>query len=99
MSDQLPIPALGGLMHEDLSGLFAEALQPKPNDGAVKFRQGSVVSWDPVTNANTIQVGAAILTDLPVLDNGAAAVPVVGDVVGILSTGNAMFILGRIVRP
>jgi hypothetical protein len=96
---ELPIPPMRDLLHEDLAGLFVEALEPKPNDGAVKFRQGSVVSWDPVTNANTIQVGAALLTDLPALDNGAAAVPVVGDVVGILSTGNTMFILGRIVRP
>lgn len=70
-----------------------------PKETALGYRQGVVVAWDGVTFANTIQVGTAVLTNLPVLTLADNADIVAGDVVGILSLGPSWVILGRFTVP
>jgi len=66
---------------------------------AIGFRQGVVVSWDPVTYANYIQVGTALLYNLPVFTSTDAALIAEGDTVTILTFGTTWAILGRFTVP
>jgi hypothetical protein len=77
-------------MRPDLASLLAS--QGKPDMG---FRQGIVVSWDPLTGANQINVGGTVLDDLPTLAASTIALAV-GDVVGLIRYQSTFFITGRI---
>lgn len=79
---------------EDLVPLFT----PPPGNG-VGFRQGVVVAFNKLTLANTIRVGGADLHDLPILGVGETTMLEPGDVVGILTNGPVMAILGQFVIP
>lgn len=87
----------------DLAGLFA-APAAKPSQD-MRYRQGTVVTFNPVTLQNTVDVGGTILTDLPLLGVGEATLLVPGSVVGIVSIGSTAAgsdtwaILGRLVVP
>lgn len=70
-----------------------------PAGPVLGFRQGTVAAWDPVTFENQIEVGEALLTDLPLLSSSDAALITVGDVVSILTFGPSWGILGRFVQP
>lgn len=86
----------------DYAGLFAgDPAGPSQN---VKFRQGTILSFNPNTLQNTVSVGGATLTDLPVLGVAEASTLVPGAVVGIQVVGEAdsaksMSIIGRSVIP
>jgi hypothetical protein len=88
-------------MTADLAGLFA-APPPGPAQ-PVTYRQGVIVSFDPATLANTVNVGGTVLADLPILGVGEASLLIPGSVVGIMVMGDAgaksMAIIGRWVRP
>lgn len=73
-------------------------LAPPPQAG-VGFRQGTILTFNPVTGANTIDVAGVTLTDLPILNTSDAANLNPGDIVGILTTGPSWFIAGRIIAP
>lgn len=77
---------------------LAPILAAKP-PAALGFRQGVVVAWNGVTFANEVQVGDAILENLPVLNLADSAGIVPGDVVGILTFGSSWAILGRFTVP
>jgi hypothetical protein len=82
---------------DDLAPLLAAAPA-----GAVGFRQGTVIAWDPLTAANTIDVGGSTFSDLSILNTSEALLLGPGSVVGILTTGTAAkswFILGRVTVP
>lgn len=81
---------------DDLTDLF---LPSKPERSGLMFGQGVVKSWDPVTAANTVEYRGATLTDLPLLNSTEAVLLQKGSVVGILSTGAQVFIIGRITIP
>lgn len=66
---------------------------------AVGFRQGVVMTWDPLNAANSVFVAGATLTDLPILNTNEALLLQPGSVVGILTAGSSWFILGRITTP
>lgn len=88
-------------MTADLAGLFAD---PPPGPAQpVAYRQGVIVSFDPATLANTVNVGGTVLTDLPILGVGEASLLIPGSVVGIMVMGDtgakSMAIIGRWVRP
>lgn len=83
---------------DDLSDL----LQPPPPDAP--FRQGYMLSFDPLTGANVVLVGGGQMTDLPLLNIG-DTVNLVGEVqagaglgssVIIMKMGNSWCIMGRI---
>jgi hypothetical protein len=88
---------------DDLAGLFA-APQAKPSQ-SIRYRQGTIISFNPVTLANTVDVGGTVLVNLPLLGVGEATLLVPGSVVGIVSIGSdaagsdTWAILGRLVVP
>ena len=87
-------------MNDDLAPLFADD-QAGPAL-PVAWRQGVIVTFDPITLANTVTVGATPMNDLPLLGVGEATILVPGAAVGILVVGGpskTMFITGRIVVP
>jgi hypothetical protein len=69
----------------------------------VGFRKGTIISYNPVTGANVIDVGGTRIVDIPVLGVAEVATYAAGASVGILvvETGGSQswFIVGRIVRP
>jgi hypothetical protein len=76
-------------------------LAPPPASGsaAVGYRQGVIRSYDQTTGANTVDVGGATLTNLPLLNTSEALLLVPGAVVGVLTAGPSWFILGRVTVP
>src|SRR5262245_41806977 len=89
-------------MPSDLAPLFSS---PPPGSAQdVRYRQGTIITFDPVTLSNTVNVGGSVLTDLPVLGVGEITLLVPGAVVGLASIGlpgggQTLAILGRFVRP
>ena len=87
-------------MNDDLADLFAAAPAAPSQD--VRYRQGTIVTFNPVTLENTVLVGGTTLADLPLLGVGEATLLVPGAVVGIQVVGDAVktyAILGRYVTP
>jgi hypothetical protein len=75
---------------------------PPPGDRGptrLGFRQGVVLSWDASTAANSIQVGGAVLTNVPIIDTFDALNLRAGDVIGLFTFGSSWFVLGRITVP
>lgn len=70
--------------------------QPPSGTG---FRQGVVVSWDPDTAENVIDVGGSLMTNLPCLNTSEASLLAEGDVVGVMTFGATWAILGRFIYP
>lgn len=86
-----------------LDGLLTPPPLSQPSQG-VRFRQGLVVSFDPDTLSNVVNVGGTLLTDLPLLGIAEAASIAEGSVVGLLAmegtTGMATYaIVGLFVTP
>ena len=86
----------------DIASLFS-ARPSKPSQD-VRFRQGTIVSWDNLTLENVIDVGGTELSDLPVLGLAEVATYEAGDVVGILVIGNedhgkTYAVIGQITAP
>jgi hypothetical protein len=86
----------------DYASLFSGT--PAGPSQNVKFRQGQIVTFNPNTLQNTVAVGGAILTDLPILGVAEASTLVTGASVGVLVVGDderakTMFIIGRSVIP
>jgi hypothetical protein len=78
--------------------------EPRPAGPAlpVTYRQGLIVSFNPITLENTVTVGGAIMDNLPLLGVGESTLLVPGAVVGIMVIGDGiktMYITGRIVTP
>jgi len=86
---------------EDLAALWRPA--PAAPSLPVAYRQGTVLTFDPATLSNTVEVGGTVLTDLPLLGVGEASLLTAGSVVGILVIGGTgaknMVIIGRLVLP
>lgn len=77
----------------DLANLFGPPAAPDP------FRQGTVLTFNAATGANTVNVGGAVLTNLPVLVGGDTVNLGPGDAVIVLKYQQSWAILGRIVVP
>lgn len=87
-------------MTDDLVPLFGA--EPDPPSQDVRYRQGLIVAFNPVTLENTVAVGGATLQNLPLLGVGEATLLVPGAAVGIMTVGGpakTMFIAGRVVTP
>jgi hypothetical protein len=78
---------------DDLSTLF-DASQP-----GVRFRQGTILTWDGNTGENTIDLAGGTLQNVPVLNTSEAIALKAGHVVGLLGQGSSFFIIGRITPP
>lgn len=77
----------------DIAFLFT-----KPDPDRVRFRQGTIVSWDSSTGDNVVQVGGAQLTNLP-FEIAASAVLQPGDVVNLHTAGGKWYISGKVTDP
>lgn len=84
----------------DVAGLF---LPPAAGPAqAMAYRQGTITAFNPITLANTVDVGGTLFSDLPLLGVGEATLLTVGSVVGLAVIGDAvktMAIVGRFVYP
>jgi hypothetical protein len=76
-----------------LSSLFKT-----PSDD-VGFRAGVLTAWNSTTGANTVTVGGATLTNVPVLVTTALPTFAVDQVIHLLRVRSQYFIIGRIVQP
>lgn len=65
----------------------------------VGFRQGKVLSFNVDTGANTIEVGGAVLHNVPALNVTDAAGLQPGMIVGLLTYQGTWWIIGRVARP
>lgn len=65
----------------------------------VRFRQGTILTWDAETGENTVDLAGGTLTDVPVLNTSEAIALKAGHIVGLLVVGSVAFILGRITPP
>jgi hypothetical protein len=87
---------------DDAFGLTApDPAGPSQN---VKYRQGVVRVFNPITLANTVDVGGTVFVNLPLLGVAEAASLDTGSVVGLLMLqsdrgGITYVILGRLVTP
>lgn len=77
---------------DDLTAL----LQTPPVDDS-GFRQGVLLTYNASTGANTVNVGGAILTNLPFVLEGGVFNLVPGNVVVLMKLRSAWAILGRVV--
>jgi hypothetical protein len=86
---------------EDIASLFSGT--PAGPSQEVRYRQGVIVSWNPATLENVVEVGGAQLTNLPVLGVAEAATFAPGDVVGLVVIGDrgvrTLAIIGQLVIP
>lgn len=89
-------------MTDDAFGLTAPA--PTSPSQNVRFRQGTIKTFNPITLANTVDVGGTVFVDLPLLGVAEAASLDGGSIVGLLmlqsERGSVTYaILGRLVTP
>lgn len=63
------------------------------------WRQGIIVSWNPDTGANVINVGGTLLENLPFLNSTEASLMTTGDVVTLRTWGASFAIDGRVFYP
>lgn len=78
----------------DLAPLFGGPGDERP----MQIRQGTIVSWDPSTGDNIVNVGGAQLTNLPFLI-AESAVLSPGDVVQLQAHGGKLYIQGKVTDP
>ncbi len=81
---------------DDLASILADG---KPGVPEVGFRQGTVVSFDLFTANSVVDVGGALLTDVPVSGMAGQVFFKPGDAVLMARYGASWVILGRFVTP
>jgi hypothetical protein len=81
------------MITDNLAPLF-DSGQP-----GVRFRQGTILTWNSSTGENTIDLAGGTLTNVPILNTGEAIALKAGHVVGLLGQGSAWFIVGRVTPP
>lgn len=86
-----------GFRPDDLTDLLTAA--PAGPAQPMSYRQGVITAWNPLTLENTVIVGGATLTNLPVLGIAEVATYQPGDVVGLMVVGSTWAIIGQLVVP
>ncbi|GAA1549994.1 hypothetical protein GCM10009804_03220 [Kribbella hippodromi] len=81
------------MITDNIATLF-DAGQP-----GVRFRQGTILTWDANSGANTIDLAGGTLTNVPILNTGEAVALKTGHIVGLLGQGSTWFIIGRVTLP
>jgi hypothetical protein len=75
---------------DDLAPLF------DPEAPGVRMRQGLLTDFNASTGGNSVLVGGATLTNVPMLNTGEAIALKAGHVVVLLGQGASWFIIGRV---
>lgn len=83
---------------DDLTSLYTTGVDPGPAQ-PMAYRQGTVVTWNPLTAQNTVLVGGTVMADLPILNTSEARLLGPGAKVGLMVAGRTTMILGRITIP
>ena len=65
----------------------------------MRFRQGTLLAWDPDDFTNTVRVAGGELTNVPILNAAAAQGFAAGDTVSLMVAGGTWGILGNFVIP
>lgn len=81
------------MISDDLTSLL------QPRAGEPPFRQGTIITFDPSDGSNTVSVGGATLTNVPLLNIGDTVNISPGDVVVLMKLRSAWAILGRVIVP
>jgi len=84
-------------LSDDLTTLFTA--QPTGPATPMRYRQGTILTWNPITLENTVIVGNATYTNLPVLGAAEAASYREGTTVGITVIDSTWAIIGRFCIP
>lgn len=79
---------------DDLSPLLSAAQQ-----AAVSVTQGFMTAWNGTTFANTVEVGDATLTDLPVVSTATPGALGANKLVLLLRSRNTYYVLGAVTHP
>lgn len=83
---------------DDISVLIGRNAKPDTtNPTSHTYRQGTILTFDPATGNNTVNLAGAVLTNLPVVNIGDSVTLRPGDAILIGKMNHAMFILGRVV--
>lgn len=77
----------------DLVNLF------NPGPGLPPFAQGQLVTFNPLTGQNTVNVNGSVYTNLPLLNVPDVVNMVAGSVVMLAQLGGSYAIMGRVVVP
>lgn len=83
-------------MREDLDLYGGDPAIPST---PMTYRQGIIMSWNPVTLENLVDVGGTPMLNLPLLGVAEADSYSAGDAVGIMCAGKTWAIVGRFVVP
>ncbi|HEY0638721.1 MAG TPA: hypothetical protein VGD67_13810 [Pseudonocardiaceae bacterium] len=79
---------------EDLAPLFGG------DPPGLTFHQGTILTWNAQTGQNTVAVAGAVLTDVPMAQQGPEALTIrAGQVVTLLGWRSSFWILGRVATP
>jgi len=81
--------------------MITDNLAPLFDQGqaGVRFRQGTILTWDANTGANTVDLAGGTLVNVPMINTGEAIALKAGHVVGLLGQGGTWWIIGRITPP
>jgi len=82
---------------DDLTDLYGPP--PAGPSQVMRYRQGTIRSWNAITLENTVEVAGAILNNMPVLGVAEAASFATGVKVGIVRLDETWAIIGRFVTP
>lgn len=82
---------------DDLTSLFTS--QPDTPDTPMRYRQGVIREWNPITLENKVQVGKTLFVNLPVLGVAEAASFTINTTVGLAVVEHTWAIIGRFVIP
>jgi hypothetical protein len=78
----------------DITPLFSLSA---PTD--LEFRKGTVVTFNPTTGENQINIGGSIHDNISMLSITATPTLAEDDIVGLLRSRTQFFILGKIIVP
>lgn len=81
--------------------MITDNLAPLFDQGpsGARIRQGTILTWNAETGANTVDLAGGTLVNVPILNTGEAIALKAGHVVGLLGQGSTWFILGRVTVP
>ncbi|QFU87886.1 hypothetical protein [Amycolatopsis sp. YIM 10] len=82
-----------------LADLMAAQAQAPQQSADIGYHTGVVVSWDPISGANTVDINGQQFVNLRVLSSGPGVLFASNDTVVLMRIKTTYFILGRVAAP